>query len=405
MLQQADDLPVFESAPISQLLLKVAARCNIDCSYCYWFRDASVYTKPKLMSGRVLDQFLLRLEEHIVRHGLTDFLIMPHGGEPLLWGVANFNRLGDACAAISQRTGCAIAIATTTNGLLIDEAWLDCFEAQGISVTISVDGPEYVHDMHRRTFQGHGTHAGVMRAIAALKVRGIPVSVLAVCNPATGPKAVFDFFAESGIDKYDILFPDATVDEKPASIAPYYRELFDLWLEANRDRHAVTIRTVTDMVMGLLGGDAMTEGFGYRPMELCTVMTDGSVEVHDVLRIAGYGVTLTSFNIFDNAFEDIKNDAQWLAARHASLNLHEKCQKCPYMQICGGGYLPHRYSKAGGYDNPSAYCDDLFALLDYMGGVLESQVYVSEPAGRRIEIAEAMAIAEKPAELAEAEPA
>jgi uncharacterized protein len=75
------------------------------------------------------------------------------------------------------------------------------------------------------------------------------------------------------------------------------------------------------------------------------------------------------------------------------------------MQICGGGYLPHRYSKASGYDNPSAYCDDLFALLDYMGGVLEQQVYVSEPAGRRIEIAEAMAIAEKPAELAEAEPA
>ena len=40
----------FRDQPISQLLVKVATRCNIDCSYCYWFRDAAVYDKPKLMS-------------------------------------------------------------------------------------------------------------------------------------------------------------------------------------------------------------------------------------------------------------------------------------------------------------------------------------------------------------------
>ena len=45
--------PVFEDQPISQLLIKVASRCNIDCSYCYWFRDAAVYSKPKLMSAEV----------------------------------------------------------------------------------------------------------------------------------------------------------------------------------------------------------------------------------------------------------------------------------------------------------------------------------------------------------------
>ena len=48
--------PVFHDQPITQLLIKVAARCNIDCSYCYWFRDAAVYSKPKLMSEEVLQQ-------------------------------------------------------------------------------------------------------------------------------------------------------------------------------------------------------------------------------------------------------------------------------------------------------------------------------------------------------------
>ena len=58
-----DSNPVaFQDQPISQLLVKVATRCNIDCSYCYWFRDAAVYDKPKLMSADVLHQLLLRIE-------------------------------------------------------------------------------------------------------------------------------------------------------------------------------------------------------------------------------------------------------------------------------------------------------------------------------------------------------
>ena len=95
----SDDLhPVaFQDQPISQLLVKVAARCNIDCSYCYWFRDAAVYDKPKLMSADVLHQLLRRIEEHLAGYSLVDFPIVLHGGEPLLWGVENFHRIAEAC--------------------------------------------------------------------------------------------------------------------------------------------------------------------------------------------------------------------------------------------------------------------------------------------------------------------
>src|SRR6201995_2388272 len=95
----------FASQPISQLLVKVASRCNIDCTYCYWFRDAAVYDKPKLMSADVLQRLLQRIEEHVAKHSLADFPIILHGGEPLLWGVENFCRIAAACEAISLRTG------------------------------------------------------------------------------------------------------------------------------------------------------------------------------------------------------------------------------------------------------------------------------------------------------------
>ena len=214
--------------------------------------------------------------------------------------------------------------------MLIDDEWLDCFEAHNISVAISLDGPAHIHDIHRRTFQGTGTHAAVERAARLLVSRDIGVSALAVCNPSYPPKQYVDFFAECGIASYDIMIPDATIDEHPPSVAAFYNGLFALWLEANRSAPTVNIRIVSDMITALLGNNSPTEGVGYKPVELCTVMTDGSVEAHDVLRIAGDGYTQTTFNIFEHAIDEVRNEPRWKAARDASINL---CEKCRGMQV------------------------------------------------------------------------
>jgi uncharacterized protein len=383
------DFIAFPNQPISQLLVKVASRCNIDCSYCYWFRDAAVYDKPKLMNADVLHRLLQRIEEHVAQHSLIDFPIILHGGEPLLWGVENFHYFARACQAITSRTGCEIPIAVTTNGVLIDEEWLNCFEARHISVAISLDGPAHIHDVHRRTFQGTGTHAAVERAARMLVSRDIGVSALAVCNPAYPPTQYVEFFAGCGIANYDIMIPDATVDEKPPSIASFYDALFDLWLEANRNRPTVNIRIIADMITALLGNNSPTEGVGHKPIELCTVMTDGSVEAHDVLRIAGDGFTNTRFNIFDHAIDEVRNEPRWRAARDASINLCDTCRQCKFMNACGGGYLPHRFSKKNGYDNPSVYCGDLYSMFENMQSVLESHLYVVKEGGERVDVADA----------------
>jgi uncharacterized protein len=385
------DVAVFPDQPISQLLVKVASRCNIDCDYCYWFRDASVYDKPKLMSAEVLQQLLRRIEEHVTKHSLIDLPIILHGGEPLLWGVENFRRIAEACEAISSRTGCDIPIAVATNGVLIDDAWLDCFEAHNISVAISLDGPAHIHDLHRKTFQGTGTHAAAERAARMLLARDIGVSALAVCNPAFAPKAYVDFFAACGVSHYDIMIPDATVDESPPSIGAFYNGLFAEWLEANRSKATVNIRIVSDMIAALLANNSPTEGVGHKPIELCTVMTDGSVEAHDVLRIAGDGITQTKFNLFEHAIDDVRNEPRWKAARDASINLSQKCRSCKFMNACGGGYLPHRFSRRNGYDNPSVYCDDLYSMFENMQSVLAGHLYVSKPDGGRVDLRDALA--------------
>jgi uncharacterized protein len=375
---------------IWNLVVKVAARCNIDCSYCYWFRDPSVYQAPKLMSEAVADQLLLRVKQHIIQYSPPEFYMVLHGGEPLLWGQANFQSFADKCRLVQDETGCPVRVAATTNGVLVDEAWLDCFQKNDIGITVSIDGPAHVHDTHRKTFAGGPTHALVERAIRLLASRDMPFGVLAVCNPGFDANDYVDYFSRIGVTQYDILFPDSNFEDKRESIGKFYGDLFDFWLAANQKERTVRIRTVEAMVSGLIGSRSESEAIGYGSEELCTILTDGTIEPLDVLRIAGESSTRTTCNVFDNALQDIVGEPRWVAAREASLNLCEKCRKCKFMAACGGGYLPHRYAKENGYDNPSVYCDDLYSVFEHMQRTIQKYVYITKPDGEYMNVTEAM---------------
>ena len=50
--------PFWDEAPVfTFVLVKLASRCNINCTYCYWFRDAEVYRKPAVLTAEAEDAF------------------------------------------------------------------------------------------------------------------------------------------------------------------------------------------------------------------------------------------------------------------------------------------------------------------------------------------------------------
>jgi uncharacterized protein len=308
----------------------------------------------------------------------------------LLWGAVNLREFLKLCASISERTGTYIGVGLTTNGLLINAAYLELFEEFDVSVTLSIDGPAHIHDINRRSFQDTGTHAAVEQAFRLLQSRGLASGALAVCDPNHDPKEFFDYFRELGLDGYDILVPDAIHGDEPRSIASFYKGLFDLWMEANSKERSVSIRIIEAMVAGLLGGTSTIESIGHVPVGTCTVLTDGTMEPLDVLRIAGEGSTRSSTNIFKNRLQDIVLDQTWLAARSASTELCEECRRCKFMHACGGGYLPHRFSKERGYDNPSVYCRDLYEIFTHIQRVLAANVFLAKDSGARIPFEETL---------------
>lgn len=354
-------------APIfTYLLLKLAARCNLQCTYCYWFRDASVYQKPKVLTPDAERALLEKLERHIRRYEVSQFSVLFHGGEPLLFGKRRFSALLQALAAIEHRTGCAMPLSVTTNGVLIDDEWASLLGSFRVRPTVSIDGPASIHDRSRVDRRGGGTHARVLAGLDALRSSGVEPRVLAVCDPRSEPSAVMKHIVEDlGIRSFDVLMPDANHDDDPLSIASYYKKLFDLWYDEYADR-GVSVRHPKAFLIGLLGGHAQFEPIGYGPVQVCVVLTDGALEPLDVLRIGGYRTTATELNVIEHDLQELTTDPTWSAAFEASLNLCKTCEECQYRQACGGGFLPHRFSAARGYDNPSVYCQDLKAIFGHI---------------------------------------
>jgi uncharacterized protein len=68
------------------LVLKITERCNLNCSYCYYFNglDQSYKDKPAVMSKNTLAKVIDFLLQGIKELEVDSLSIILHGGEPLL---------------------------------------------------------------------------------------------------------------------------------------------------------------------------------------------------------------------------------------------------------------------------------------------------------------------------------
>jgi uncharacterized protein len=355
-----------EPAAFNFVLVKLASRCNINCTYCYWFRDPEVYNKPPVLTLDAEDQFCARLEQHIRKYELDQFLLVFHGGEPLLFPKYRFRDLQNKLADVERRTGCKIERGLTTNAILIDEEWISLFKAHDVSVTISLDGPPEINDKQRVDFKGRGTLAATLRGLDCLHAAGIEPGLISVCNPSTDPERIVAYIVEElGILHFDILPPDATHSDNPPPIADYFIRLFDVWFDRYAER-GVRISTLDAMIRGLTGHLSASDTIGLGPIYTVTLMTDGALEALDVLRIAGAGSTASNANVRDNALQDVQDDPIWREAFHASMNLAEVCRRCEFLDSCGGGHLAQRWSPQRRFDNPSVYCESWKRIFDHI---------------------------------------
>jgi uncharacterized protein len=361
-------------------IVKIAARCNLNCTYCYVYNlgDTTFRLRPGVMSRQVAQAALKRIIGYATRHDMSKLALVLHGGEPLLvgkvwmtWFLEEANRL--------TPPGLRMTFSLQTNGTLLDRDWLSLLARHRVSLGISIDGPSDWHDRHRIDFRGRGSYALVRRGLERVLEAGSAAprwGVLTVANPAYSGVAIYKHLLEIGVRNMDFLWPDFHHDMLPpwpaGSLTQYYNEIFDAWYQAGDSK--VSIRWFETVIEMLLGAQSRIDALGPHPLAEVVVETDGSLEPLDVLRTCGNGMTRLGLNVLANDIEDLRaTELFQLCLRNQNL-LPEECHHCPVYSVCGGGYLPHRWGNSRGFRNPSVHSAELRSVIMHVQEVIRADL-------------------------------
>ena len=94
-----------------------------------------------------------------------------------------------------------------TNGTYISQEWLDFFRENNIAVSISIDGPKFLHDKNRRSWNDKSTFDLTLRGVRLLRENEIPLVGLCVLSIESlkYPREILEFFIEEGFSKLGLI--------------------------------------------------------------------------------------------------------------------------------------------------------------------------------------------------------
>jgi uncharacterized protein len=361
--------------PFHEFVIKIHSRCDLSCDYCYMYEmaDQSWRDQPRRMSSEIAKHTATRIGDHARSHGLPDVSVILHGGEPLLAGPELIScLLEEVRRAVGPDT--VVDASVQTNGVGLNDSYLELFKQLGVRVGVSVDGTPEGHDRHRHFASGRGSYAAVSDGLHRLRqdrFRSLFNGLLCTIDLRNNPIATYQALAAFEPPRIDFLLPHGTWATPPPGrgpdprITPYAEWLitvFDWWY---RDP-VIRIRLFDEIMRLLLGEASSTELIGLSPSRTAVIETDGSLEQTDTLKAAFHGAAATGLHVTQDAFDDALHLPGIVARQIGERALSSQCRGCRLKRICGGGFYAHRYRAGTGFANPSVYCPDLMELIDHV---------------------------------------
>lgn len=153
------------SNELMHLMFNVTEDCNFRCDYCVYsgcYNNRRSHTKHNIISWDVGKRAIAFFLEH--SRNVKKRYISFYGGEPLL----NFNFI-ESAINYSKTLDPEVRFSITTNGSLLNETILDYLTQQNLTLQISLDGPNQIHDLYRKNVRNHKTYEAVMEKLELIK--------------------------------------------------------------------------------------------------------------------------------------------------------------------------------------------------------------------------------------------
>ena len=367
---------------IDTVLVKVASRCNINCTYCYVYNmgDEGWQDMPNLISESTI-RYLASSLELLIKDQERPFATVFHGGEPLMLGARRLEFLLKELRSVLPQN---YPLCMQTNGILITDDILDLCSLYKVGVSVSIDGPQAVNDKFRVDKQGMGTYQKIVEGIDRLKNHPdsefLYAGLLSVIDPSSDPTQVYNFLKELGAKSIDFLYRDGNHTNLPygkssitsTEYGEWLSKLLDIYLA---DKQPVKIRFLDDILRIALGGNGVKEGLGDSFYGIAIIETDGSLTKNDTLKSNFDGADKfdKKWTVKTDRLSDVFNTSDFKEYYKLQQPSSEQCKSCEYLKICGGGMPLHRWRRENAYDNPSVYCNDQQLLIGKAISVLTKE--------------------------------
>ncbi|NUK21940.1 radical SAM/SPASM domain-containing protein [Streptomyces lunaelactis] len=362
--------------------------CDIDCLYCYEKR------KEAPGGARVSAAQIKQLATVFKGRKLALEL---HGGEPLTAGREHIAEILTELARLPQ----VVRVSLQTNGVLLDEQWLDLFDelCPGLSIGISLDG-DARGSAWRVGYDGKPVYPRVARSLRLLGERGRSVGVIAAVTPAVLDRAeeVLEHLAGFGSVNAISFVPcfDVTIRRSTAlpgrrrsasrqlqkaaldasggpawAIHPDEYAQFVLaatahWISAGHFAR-IKLEPAVSTIRRLRG--LMTPFCHFSDLKCDHVFTlypDGRLGSCDELPWPQARLTQLESTGDEHEVVHAQQDSLLLNQGKA---LMDKCAMCDYRTTCGGGCIATRW-RQGPLDGHDAYCDYRMRMIDGVAALL-----------------------------------
>ncbi|MCL4377695.1 MAG: anaerobic sulfatase maturase [Actinobacteria bacterium] len=354
--------------PVNILIKPASSACNLRCKYCFYKAIAENRKIPNagMLSEDMLDLMVKKVLEFADDHCGFAF----QGGEPTLVGLKFFKKLIELQKKYNTKR---VVINNTlqTNGYTIDEEWCRFLTENNFLVGLSLDGPQEIHNLNRKTVSGGDTYNRLMKTAALFYKFKVQLNILSVVTGLTARKIekIYNFYKKNGF-RYLQFIPCLEPLEverggtdfylSPEVYSKFLCQLFDLWFDDFKKDKYISIRQFDNYI------NIMAD----MPPEACNmngkcsiqfvIEGDGSVYpcdyyVYDKWRIGTIG---------ENSLAEMISGDVAKSFVAESVKLPEKCRICRYVDLCRNGCKRDRILTADG-EMQTAYCKSYKEFFEY----------------------------------------
>ncbi|MBI5846174.1 MAG: radical SAM protein [Deltaproteobacteria bacterium] len=333
-----------------QLLIKSGTVCNLACAYC-----GDRVSGPE---QRLQFPTLSKLASQLASLPQPRIVVAWHGGEPLTVGQNYFVQASEILKSYCGRHQ-SIYTCVHTNGLLLDESWMDIFKSLQVSVSVSIDGPKSFHDRYRHDVDGSGSFE---RAVIALRIASkseLGASVSTTVHDDTWEIAseLLDLCRSLQINQLHFeprLNRGSSRWIRPVSASAFSRFVTALKAASESESsYGLEIPTL---------GEWSTPGVGKpstcvfcREQCFTNIAVDWTGDVFPCDLFHGNS-SMCVGNIHTTSLMEIMSGDTYLSYQRAASVVPSACRSCQWAEICRGACPYQRYMTFGSFDHPSPYC-------------------------------------------------